>query len=84
MKVFLLESDIDRHGAGCRCGYCNSNGKSYGVAVIPVTRKFESEEDIEDYVENQDPIDVIYAESEKSAMDEARKYSDGRGFIILS
>ena len=33
-KVEFVLDDIDRHGAGCKCGLCNSNGKSYGVAIM--------------------------------------------------
>jgi len=34
--IYLRQDDIDQHGAGCRCGLCNRNGKSYGVALVNV------------------------------------------------
>ena len=34
MPVFILDDDIDRHGAGCDCGVCaSSTGKYRGVSV---------------------------------------------------
>ncbi len=53
-KVYLKLEDQDRHGAGCTCGKCNRNGKSYGVAAY----EFDS----------ADPIFVEYGPSEEAAM----------------
>lgn len=53
MKVYLKYWDIDRHGAGCDCGRCNTNGKSYGVAIVDSS--------------TEEPTDVFYAASEESA-----------------
>ena len=33
MKLFVRLDDIDRHGEGCECGDCDSNGKSYGAGI---------------------------------------------------
>ena len=33
MRAILHADDIDRHGAGCSCGRCDGNGRSYGVAI---------------------------------------------------
>jgi hypothetical protein len=35
MIVCLREDDVDRHGTGCLCDSCNSQGKSYGVGIYP-------------------------------------------------
>jgi hypothetical protein len=59
--IYILD-DQDRHGAGCTCGLCNANGKSYGVAI------FRAEDDEED----REPIDRIYGPSEAAAMANAQ------------
>jgi hypothetical protein len=35
-EAFYRMDDIDRHGAGCDCGDCDMNGKSYGASVYDV------------------------------------------------
>jgi hypothetical protein len=58
-KAVLRSWGQDHHGAGCKCGSCNANGKSYGCAVM-------SEDDC------YDPIHVYYAASEEAAEHNAR------------
>lgn len=55
--VYVLD-DQDRHGAGCDCGLCNANGKSYGVAVY--------------IVGEEEPIERVYGPSEGAAMSNAQ------------
>ena len=35
-QAYYICDDIDRHGAGCECGDCDSNGKSYGASVYDI------------------------------------------------
>lgn len=56
--MVLRQDDMDRHGGGCACGLCNGNGKSYGVAIIPVG--------------NPDNKQVVYGPSEDAAMHNAK------------
>lgn len=35
-SVVLVFCDVDRHGAGCACGSCNANGRSFGCAAFDV------------------------------------------------
>src|SRR5262245_43898842 len=57
--------DIDDHG-NCDCGLCNSNGRSYGAALLD---------------ENGEIVDRIYGSSEQVAITNAhkvaRKMNDG-------
>lgn len=55
-RVRVKLDDIDRHGEGCECGLCNSNGKSYGAGV---------------YI-NDELVERVYAASEQSALHSAR------------
>jgi len=71
--VQLLSDDIDRHGAGCDCGLCNSTGKSYGVGIFPGSGDPRS----------SDPLDRIYGPSEESAMAQARQVCAKKGWKIV-
>ena len=68
-KVYLRLDDQDRHGTGCSCGKCNSNGKSYGAGV------FKAGED--------DAIFVEYGASEESAMLNAKIEAEARNFEVV-
>lgn len=71
VRVHLKQSwDIDRHGAGCKCGQCNRNGKSYGVAIMPLG--------------GEDPLEVEYACSEDSALHNARLTCQVNGWQIVT
>ena len=76
MKVVLVSDDIDRHGAGCECGVCNSStGRSFGVGIFPVENS-----DLEDGDELQDrlfrcdidPQERVYSPTAEGAFDIAR------------
>jgi len=64
MKYSLILDDMDRHGAGCDCGVCNSNGKSYGVAIIKTPKDGEAL--------NSALIARVYGPSEEAAFHNAR------------
>ena len=79
MKVYLMDSDIDFHGESCRCGKCDSNGKSIGIAI----RKFHCECDgnnkdcyhedmLDEDLVNDTVLEMIYGPSEKAALHNAR------------
>ena len=35
-KLFVILDDHDRHDQRCRCGKCDSNGRSYGAGIFDV------------------------------------------------
>lgn len=72
-KVVLVPDDIDRHGAGCSCGKCNSQGKSFGVAIFK-----EGEQD------NGDPIERVYGPSEEAAMDAAKTVAKKKKLTVTT
>ena len=71
MKVFLRLDDQDQHGLGCDCGNCNANGKSYGVACLPLNDP------------EGDPLFREYACSEESAMHNARMQAEQQGHEVV-
>ena len=77
MNVYLIFDDIDRHGAGCDCGLCDANGKSYGVAV----RHWEPGVDIA--MEDGEVELREYAASEESAFQNARLVCEKEGWQIV-
>lgn len=72
MKVILRVDDIDRHGIGCECGLCNSNGKAYGCALF----------DAEDRAK-EDPIDRIYGPSEQAVLENAKTLCREKGWEVV-
>lgn len=71
MKIHLKFCDQDKHGAGCSCGLCNSNGKSYGVGAYKIGAG-----------EDSDPLWVEYACSETSAMSNALLRAKSEGLTV--
>lgn len=72
MKVKLVFDDIDRHGEGCECGFCNFIGKSYGVAI-------RSTEFIPGV---GDPLTRVYGPSEEAAFDNAKLFCKNQDWQI--
>lgn len=68
-KVFLRLEDQDRHGAGCKCGKCNRNGKSYGVGAF----RFDVE----------DALFVSYGPSEEAAFHNAKMDAQAQGLEVF-
>ncbi len=79
--------DKDRHGAGCTCGLCNSNGHSYGYAVYDFSAVepavLEDKEALSDLLYKLEPIEVVYAPSAESAEKGARMWAMEKGFEIV-
>jgi hypothetical protein len=73
-RVILRLDDIDRHGSGCPCGQCDTNGKAYGCAVfdVPPSLEIEDDEALADLVQTSGPLDRLYAASEPAALDQTR------------
>jgi hypothetical protein len=69
MKVFVRLDDHDRHGEGCDCGDCDSNGKSYGAGVFNVGRP-------------TDCIERVYACNEEEAVKRAEIKARSYGELI--
>lgn len=66
MNVELKFDDMDRHGAGCECGLCNANGKSYGCGI---------------YQEGDDEVmKTVYAPSETAVEKKAKRLMEERGW----
>jgi hypothetical protein len=86
--VVIHYDDKDRHGAGCDCGYCNSNGHSYGYAIFDATGvELDDDETAEDnwFALISDPdkkLETIYAPSEQSAEAQVRGYCEEQGYEI--
>jgi hypothetical protein len=68
-KVYIKFDDIDRHGEGCDCGSCNSQGKSYGYGIYPQ--------------DSTEVLARVYACSEFSAEYNATKLCEKQGLIIV-
>ena len=73
--VLIVRDDIDRHGAGCECGRCDSNGKSYGVSTYPIDADLAAIDPYRaiDEAAAGDPLDRAYAASEATAYITARE-----------
>ena len=71
MKVFIRLDDQDHHGAGCDCGACNANGKSYGAAIFKLDDP------------KGDPTDRIYAACEESAVENAELHARLQGWEVV-
>lgn len=69
--VYLHMDDIDYHKSGCKCGRCNCNGKSIGVAIKRVLDP------------DGDPIERIYGPSEDAALHNARLECERGGFRVV-
>ncbi len=80
-RVVIRLDDQDRHGAGCGCGLCNSNGKSYGAAIFDVSTCLYVAE-IEHAIDGADPLDRIYGPSEEAALENAKRVCYGHGWKI--
>ncbi len=79
--------DVDRHDAGCACGLCNSNGKSYGTAIYDVSsvdpELLLSEDDLSDLLHQLDPKEVVYAPTEEASEEEAKAWVKMHGYEIV-
>lgn len=92
MKYALIVlDDQDQHGAGCECGLCNSNGKSYGASAYDVTDLLHPssyEDEIEYFLEDTfpdlDPFDKMYAPSETTAYRTAVVAAEQQGYRIVN
>jgi len=69
MRVFLRQDDIDRHGEGCDCGLCNSNGKSIGIGIYDIEHPDEV-------------VERVYAPSEDAAEHNAKLVCAGKGYEV--
>jgi hypothetical protein len=68
-RVVLAECDRDYHG-GCDCGDCNSNGIAYGVSITEVGK--------------EEPIGIVYAPSEATALLNAHITCEIRGWVEVN
>lgn len=69
-QVFLRAIDADNHGAGCECGACDANGKSYGVGIYLVDSPDKADE-------------RIYGANMEAAMINARERCVEEGYEII-
>ena len=72
MKVILVIDDFDRHGSGCTCGLCNSNGKAYGCAIFNAVDK-----------DRVDPVCRVYGPSEDSVLHNAKILCRCKGWKVV-
>ena len=75
MAKTVLAWDTDRHGEGCECGVCDSTGAAYGAAIISYMDfkvKDMSEDEFMEYLQEQEPVEVVYASSMDSAIEQAK------------
>lgn len=70
MNVFVRYDDQDHHGAGCECGDCDSNGKSYGAGIFKVEAP-------------TDCIERVYACNEVEAVQRAERRAKELGQLIV-
>ncbi len=71
--VVLTLDDQDHHGAGCNCGLCNSNGKSYGVGIFPSSS---------DGAVIGEVLERVYGPSEEAAMHNAKMVCKKSRYVI--
>jgi hypothetical protein len=84
VPVIIILDDKDRHGLGCRCGLCNTNGHSFGVSIYNATGVDTEDEDARDDLLH-DPdrkVTIVYAPSEQAADQGARRYCDRFNYRI--
>ena len=74
-EVYLEVDDQDRHPEGCKCGACNSNGKSYGCAIFRTRITWEGD--------GIDPVDRVYGPSEEAAKLRAFDVARSLGLVVV-
>jgi hypothetical protein len=79
-RVIVVRDDIDRHEAGCNCGECNSQGKSYGASVYPLPDGVPSEDVDFHNIEN---IARFYAPSEGAAESRAKTWARDNNYRVV-
>ncbi|MCA1616463.1 MAG: hypothetical protein LC800_20685 [Acidobacteria bacterium] len=74
---------MDSHWVGCDCGLCNSQGKSYGVAIYVIDDE-ASEDDIDEgELRELDPLLRVYGLSEQVALENARAECKNRNLTVI-
>lgn len=89
MKVYLMNDDIDFHGNLCKCGKCDANGKSIGIAI----RKFHCvcnghkecyhEDMIDEDLMTDSILEMVYGPTEISAFHNAKLICIDRGYTVI-
>lgn len=80
--VYLYGDDKERHYEGCLCGFCNSNGHSYGVGIFPMKRdEKEVWISLEEWGRG-DPLMRVYGPSQEAAVESAIWWCRGEGYNI--
>jgi hypothetical protein len=73
----------DRHADACECGEHNANCTSFGCSVYDLSDVPGSpidEESFRDWLQDQEPICVVWGSSEDAAYDYACRYCDRLGY----
>lgn len=71
---------VDRHGAGCDCGECDSNGKAYEASIYALDGG-ESRDD-EAWWRQAEPLSRHRAPTETGAVESARRAATDEGWKV--
>jgi hypothetical protein len=83
MRVYLVQDDVDRHGEGCGCGLCDSNGKSIGVGIFDATNDDGTDASLDAALASDGPYERVYGCSEQTALAAARAVCAGKGWKVV-